>query len=97
MWGKILTMDKLMRRGYALTGWCCMCCGNGKLVDHLLPHWKAVGLWNFVFRWSGFYQDESRTSYLLGGIGLETCFFYMEHGPCMFVVDNLDRTQSVYF
>uniref|UniRef100_A0A2N9F7K2 Reverse transcriptase zinc-binding domain-containing protein n=1 Tax=Fagus sylvatica TaxID=28930 RepID=A0A2N9F7K2_FAGSY len=24
-WGKILTCDNLMRRGYSMAGWCCMC------------------------------------------------------------------------
>jgi hypothetical protein len=24
-WGKILTCDNLMRRGYNIVGWCCMC------------------------------------------------------------------------
>jgi hypothetical protein len=51
VWGKFLKMDNLMRRGYALAGWCCMYRGNGQMVDHLFLHCpKVVGLWNFVFQ-----------------------------------------------
>ena len=28
-WGRILTCDNLMRRGYVIVGWCCMCRCNG--------------------------------------------------------------------
>ena len=37
-WGKILTNENLMRRGYAMAEWCCMCRGNGETVDHLMLH-----------------------------------------------------------
>ena len=50
-WGKILTCDNLMRRGYALVGWCCMCQCNGETMDHLLLHCpRAAVLWSYVFR-----------------------------------------------
>ena len=50
-WNKILTYDNLMRRGYTLTNWCCMCRCEGESVDHLLIHcYMANELWNFVFR-----------------------------------------------
>uniref|UniRef100_A0A2N9ESY8 PARP catalytic domain-containing protein n=1 Tax=Fagus sylvatica TaxID=28930 RepID=A0A2N9ESY8_FAGSY len=49
-WGRILTCDNLMRRGYTMAGWCCMCCCDGETVDHLLLHCSAAQkLWNFVF------------------------------------------------
>uniref|UniRef100_A0A2N9IJZ1 Reverse transcriptase domain-containing protein n=1 Tax=Fagus sylvatica TaxID=28930 RepID=A0A2N9IJZ1_FAGSY len=49
-WGRILTCDNLMRRGYMMAGWCCMCCCDGETVDHLLLHCSAVQkLWNYVF------------------------------------------------
>ena len=51
-WGNILTCDNLMRWGYSMTSWCCMCrcrC-NGETVDHLMLHCPlAVVLWNFFF------------------------------------------------
>ena len=48
---KILTYDNLMRRGYTLINWCCMCRCEGESVDHLLIHcYMANELWNFVFR-----------------------------------------------
>jgi hypothetical protein len=37
-WGKILTCDNLMRRGYSMARWCCMCRVNGESVNHLLIH-----------------------------------------------------------
>jgi hypothetical protein len=50
-WGNILTCDNLMRQGYALVGWRCMCWCNGETVDHLLfDSPRAAELWNFVFR-----------------------------------------------
>jgi hypothetical protein len=50
-WGRILTADNLMRRGYQLAGWCCMCRQDGETINHLLIHCaKAAGLWSFVFR-----------------------------------------------
>ena len=49
-WGKILTCDNLMRRGYTMVGWYCMCQCDGETVDHLLLHCPAIqSLWNFVF------------------------------------------------
>ena len=35
-WGRILTANNLMRRGYQLAGWCCMCCRDGETINHLL-------------------------------------------------------------
>jgi hypothetical protein len=42
-WGRILTCDNLMRQGYAMVNWCCMCC-CGETVDH------ASELWGFIFQ-----------------------------------------------
>jgi hypothetical protein len=50
-WHKILTCDNLIKRGYSLTSWCCMCCCNGENVDHLLLHCPVAGvLWNWTFQ-----------------------------------------------
>jgi hypothetical protein len=50
-WGKILTCDNLMRRGYTMAGWCCMCQCAEETVDHLLIHCSAIQpRWSFVFR-----------------------------------------------
>ena len=50
-WGRILTADNLMLRGYHLVGWCCMCRWDGETINHLLIHCEmAGGLWSFVFR-----------------------------------------------
>uniref|UniRef100_A0A2N9EED7 Reverse transcriptase zinc-binding domain-containing protein n=1 Tax=Fagus sylvatica TaxID=28930 RepID=A0A2N9EED7_FAGSY len=49
-WGRILTCDNLMQRGYTMVGWCCMCRCDGETVEHLLLHCSAAQrLWNFVF------------------------------------------------
>ena len=49
-WGKILTCNNLMHRGYSMAGWCCMCQCAEETVDHLLIHCFAIQpLWNFVF------------------------------------------------
>ena len=37
-WGKIITADNLMRRGYQLAGWCCMCRRDGETINNLLIH-----------------------------------------------------------
>lgn len=47
--GLSLTCDSLMRKGYALVGWCYMCRCNGELVDHLLLPCSRVALWSNVF------------------------------------------------
>ena len=48
---RILTADNLMRRGYQLAGWCCMCHRDGETINHLLIHCElAYGLWSFVFQ-----------------------------------------------
>uniref|UniRef100_A0A2N9GQ21 Reverse transcriptase domain-containing protein n=1 Tax=Fagus sylvatica TaxID=28930 RepID=A0A2N9GQ21_FAGSY len=50
-WGKILTCDNLMRRGYSLAGWCCMCRNEWETGDHLLLHCvQASDLWSAVLR-----------------------------------------------
>uniref|UniRef100_A0A2N9EUJ9 Reverse transcriptase zinc-binding domain-containing protein n=1 Tax=Fagus sylvatica TaxID=28930 RepID=A0A2N9EUJ9_FAGSY len=50
-WGKILTCDNLMRRGYSLAGWCCMCRKGWETGDHLLIHCVvATDLWSAVLR-----------------------------------------------
>ena len=49
-WNKILTCDNLIKRGYTLTSWCCMCCCAGETADHLLLHCSVMAaLWNWVF------------------------------------------------
>uniref|UniRef100_A0A2N9F1W7 Reverse transcriptase zinc-binding domain-containing protein n=1 Tax=Fagus sylvatica TaxID=28930 RepID=A0A2N9F1W7_FAGSY len=50
-WGRILTCDNLMCRGYTLVGWCCMCRNAGETGNHLLIHCTlASALWHLVLR-----------------------------------------------
>lgn len=49
-WGKILTHDNLMKRGFSLVCWCCMCQCSEETVDRLLLHCDvAFALWSVVF------------------------------------------------
>ena len=53
-WGKILINDNLLKGGFFLVGWFCMCQCNGKTVDHLLLHCDiAYVLWSEVFKLFG--------------------------------------------
>lgn len=35
-WEKILTNDNLIKRGFTIVSWFCMCRSSGEMVDHLL-------------------------------------------------------------
>uniref|UniRef100_A0A2N9F1I0 Reverse transcriptase domain-containing protein n=1 Tax=Fagus sylvatica TaxID=28930 RepID=A0A2N9F1I0_FAGSY len=49
VWGCILTCDNLMRRGFVMADWCCMCKSSGESVNHLLLHCNvAMEMWNFA-------------------------------------------------
>ena len=49
--GRILTLDNLMLKSHPLANWCCMCCCDGELVDHLLLHCPVThSLWAFMFQ-----------------------------------------------
>ena len=48
--GRILTTDKLWKRGISVIDWCIMCKRNGENVDHLLLHCPlASEMWSLVF------------------------------------------------
>jgi hypothetical protein len=50
-WNKIFTCDNLIKRGYIITSWCCMCKCSGETVDHLLIHCQvARRLWCWILR-----------------------------------------------
>ena len=49
-WGRILTADNLMRRGFQLAGRCYMCRCEGETISHLLLHCPiAMEMWSYVF------------------------------------------------
>ena len=48
-WGKILTCNNLMRRGYTMAGWYCMCKSGWETGEHFLIHCAlASDLWFVV-------------------------------------------------
>ena len=49
-WGKVITLDKVKRRGRALANRCCLCEEDEETIDHLLIHGKmARMLWDIFF------------------------------------------------
>ena len=52
--GKILTCKNLIKRGYSIVSWCCMCQCSGETMDHFLIHFNvAFKLWSLIFRMFG--------------------------------------------
>ncbi|RVW53642.1 putative ribonuclease H protein [Vitis vinifera] len=50
MWGKVLTLDKLQRRGLQLPNCCFLCGCEEESVNHILIHCTVVrALWDIVF------------------------------------------------
>ena len=43
-WGKILIYDNLIKRGFPLVGWCCMCQYSGKQWTVVAPLWCCICL-----------------------------------------------------
>ena len=49
VWGKILTIDMLMKRGWSMVNRCSLCKKNEKSVDHILIHCgKTRELWTLL-------------------------------------------------
>ncbi|RVW78924.1 putative ribonuclease H protein [Vitis vinifera] len=49
-WGKVLTMDQLKKRGWAVANRCFLCCEEEESIDHILIHCsKARVLWELLF------------------------------------------------
>ena len=73
-WGKILTCDNLIKRGFSLVGWCCMCKCNWETVSHLLVHCEFFMTYEALFSehlgFIGCYQWEWLMFWLHGiGVG----------------------------
>ena len=64
-------LDNLMLRGCPLVIWCCMCCCDGELVDHLLLHCPVTHtLWTFMLQAFGI-------NWVMPGsvVGLLSCWY----------------------
>ena len=49
-WGKILTMDKLKKRGFSLASRCALCGKDEESLEHLLIHCPKVWcMWTAIF------------------------------------------------
>ena len=49
-WGKVLTLDQLKRRGWAIANKCFLCCAEEESINHIIIHCsKARVLWELVF------------------------------------------------
>ena len=48
-WGKVITLDKLKRRGRALANRCCLCKEDEETIDHLLIHCKITKMFWDLF------------------------------------------------
>ena len=49
-WGKVLTLDKLQKRGWQLLNRCYLCGYAEELVHHILLHYPVVSpLWEIAF------------------------------------------------
>ncbi|RVW16892.1 Phosphatidylinositol 4-kinase alpha 1 [Vitis vinifera] len=55
MWGKVLTLDRLQKRGWQLPNRCYLCSCEEETVNHILLHCRVVRvLWEIVFVLFGF-------------------------------------------
>ena len=55
-WGKVLTLDQLKKRGWALPNRCYLCGATEESINHLLIHCtKARVLWDLLFNLFGYY------------------------------------------
>ena len=53
-WGKILTLDRLQRRGWHLPNRCFLCGCEEETINHILIHCTvAKGLWNIILALCG--------------------------------------------
>ena len=53
-WGRYRTHDNLIKRGFTLVSWCCMCRCSGETCAHLLLHCDiASRLWRAPLGFSG--------------------------------------------
>ena len=98
-WGKILTFENLIKRGYSMVSWFCMCHCSGKTVDYLLIYCSlAFKLWSCIswcLGFSGFYRR--RFWFTMCVVMLRSEFRYMESYSLMFDVDYVEGTKLVYF
>jgi hypothetical protein len=69
-WDKILTCDNLIRRGYSMPSWCCMCRSSGEPVFFFIVLWRErCGiLFSILLIFNGSYQKGLWIFCVVGGI-----------------------------
>ena len=67
-WGKVLTLDQVQKRGWALVNRCCLCQAHEESINHLLLHReKTREVWVFpssvgetLLGWKGSFVGKKR-------------------------------------
>ena len=81
-WGKVLTLDQVKKRGWALANRCYFCQVEEESIDHLLLHCeKTRVLWEMLFTlfgvslfgWNGFFMGKKRKTVWRAG---PLCIFW---------------------
>ena len=54
LWGKVLTLDQLKRKGWNIANRCFLCCAEEQTINHILIHcFEAKVFWELVFAMFG--------------------------------------------
>ena len=74
-WGKVLTLDQVQKRGWALANRCYLCQVHEESIDHLILHCeKTRELWKLFFTLFGVYWVFP-SSVMENPFGVERVFF----------------------
>lgn len=102
--GEILTCDSLIKRGYAMLSWCCMCQCNWETVVHLLMHCSvAFDLWSYVFQMFGIQWVllekvlDSLCGWQIRGSNLLSAVWNLIPLCVLWPMDYPEGTKSMYF
>ena len=92
--GEDLTCDNLIKQGFTLVGWCCMCQCNGETIDHFYIHCDVVcDLWSLSFRTFGIgvIEEGGEPFFQVEKLVWEALFRDLECGTVMYDVDIVEE------